>query len=162
VSTLSACTHTHSVCAHRSQKIWSPWNWTYRQLWAAGGCWKLNLGPLEDQPVLSNCWAILQPSHTAFYMGGQDWAWVNRPVLPSWSYSPAAFSGHWLMAVQVHIKHLWWKTSFLPVPLLPFVYSTFKFPCRHLVCRELTAINLWPPYPSWCFESPPLSSELVN
>ena len=29
-----------------------PWDWSYRQLWAVMWYWELNLGPLEEQPVL--------------------------------------------------------------------------------------------------------------
>lgn len=29
-----------------------PWSWSYKRLWAAwAGCWELDLGPLEEQPV---------------------------------------------------------------------------------------------------------------
>lgn len=30
----------------------TPWNWGYRQCELPCGCWGLNIGPLEEQPVL--------------------------------------------------------------------------------------------------------------
>lgn len=47
------------LCAHL-QRAGAPWNWSCRWLCAAGSgyCWEANLGPLQEQLVLSNNWAI--------------------------------------------------------------------------------------------------------
>ena len=36
---------------HEGQN-WTPWNRSYRWLWMQCGCWELNPGPLEEEPVL--------------------------------------------------------------------------------------------------------------
>ena len=39
---------------------WIRWNRSYNCEWPCG-CWELNLGPLEEQSVLSNAEPSLQP-----------------------------------------------------------------------------------------------------
>jgi len=46
---------------HRGQKYQIPWNWTLS--WEPYGCWELNSGPLEEQPVLLTTEPSLQLSH---------------------------------------------------------------------------------------------------
>ena len=49
------------VIARYSRGHWVSWIWSYRQLWAATWCWELNLGPLEEQPVLLTSEPLVQP-----------------------------------------------------------------------------------------------------
>lgn len=42
----------YSVSLEVRRRSWIPWNWSFRWLWAAFGCWELNLCPLEEKHIL--------------------------------------------------------------------------------------------------------------
>ena len=49
-----------------------PWNLGYRQCEPPCGCWKLNPGPLEGQPVLLTAEPSLQPCPAALVLTEED------------------------------------------------------------------------------------------
>jgi hypothetical protein len=49
------------VSEEARSRHWIPWNWSHKQLGAVYGCWKLNSGPLEEQPVVLTTVPSLQP-----------------------------------------------------------------------------------------------------
>ena len=52
--------HMHAWCSQRPEKSESLGNWSYRWWEPPCGCWKLNLKPLDEQPVLLTAVPSLQ------------------------------------------------------------------------------------------------------
>lgn len=58
-----------SACRVR-RGYWISWDWSYRQDWAAIGCWQSNLGPLKEQEVLQNAKTSFQHAHLGIRIKG--------------------------------------------------------------------------------------------
>lgn len=53
--------HMHAAPKEARRGHWLLWDWSYRCLFGPYGCWELNLGPLEEQPVVLTAEPPLQP-----------------------------------------------------------------------------------------------------
>ena len=61
------CMHAVPTEARRGHQI--PWSWSYSCLWGNGcGCWDLNSGPLQEQPVL--CFVLFSRERVSLWSPG--------------------------------------------------------------------------------------------
>jgi hypothetical protein len=48
----NVCVSCVGLAPTEAREHWINWTCSYRLLYHANGCWELNLGPLQEQPVL--------------------------------------------------------------------------------------------------------------